>query len=70
MTDYTVEISQIRQAIATGAKVVTYDGGRRVEYDSFESMKARIRYLEDLQAGASGARLSSCSFASFDRGDR
>lgn len=71
MVDYSLEIETLRQAVATGALEVTYDGGRKVRYDNFESLKARIRYLEGLQNDSvSGSSGSSCAFASFDRGDR
>ena len=71
MTDYTAEMIALRKAIATGARRVTYDNGRNVEYDSFEKLKARLSFLENLQNPAGAySRAPTAGFARFDRGDR
>lgn len=71
MVDYSVEITKLREAIASGATEVQYDNGNRVRFDSLEKLVERIRYLEDLQTGGSlSSRLPTAGFAYFDRGDR
>lgn len=69
MADYSVEIAALEKAIATGATRVTYEN-RTVEYASFESLLARLRYLKSVTNGGAGyARPASAGFATFDRGD-
>lgn len=71
MADYTLQIEALKEAIATGALEVTYDGGRKVKYDSFEMMKARIAYLQgEIAAENPVSGRPSVGFASFWRGDR
>lgn len=65
MADYSAEITALKGAIASGATHVSYDG-KTVDYDSFEKMLARLRWLEE-QNGA--APRATAHFASFDRGD-
>lgn len=65
--DFTNEIDAIKRAIATGARVVVY-GGKRIEYDTFDKMLARLNWLETQQAGGVSQR-PAAGFASFDRGD-
>lgn len=68
MTDFTNEIAALRKAIASGATRVSYDG-RTVDYDSYEKLLARLRWLEGEQGIGVQAARPSAGFASFDRGD-
>ncbi len=69
MIDYSKEIAALEKAISSGALEIRNDTGRLIRYDSFESLRARLRFLKEQQAGAA-ARPSSAGFATFDRGDR
>jgi hypothetical protein len=68
MTDYSEEIAALKEAIATGAKRVT-SKDRTVEYDDFDKMMARLRYLEAQNAPAAGSLPPRAGYACFDRGD-
>lgn len=70
LTDFSNEIQGLKEAIASGATRVSYDG-KSVDYDSFEKMLQRLGWLERQQATATGARRGPrAGFATFDRGDR
>lgn len=70
MTDHSAEIAALDKAIATGATRVRYDNGREVEYDSFERLLARRRFLIGLQENPQSTSLPRRSaLAAFDRGD-
>jgi hypothetical protein len=70
MADYSAEIAALDQAIALGATKVQYDNGRIVEYDTFEALLARRRFLIGLQESSTPlARPPRSAFAAFDRGD-
>lgn len=66
MPDYSTEIAALEAAIASGTKLVSYDG-RTVQYSDFNELLARRRFLLDLQSGAPAGRPSTV--ASFSRGD-
>jgi hypothetical protein len=65
--DYSAEIEALKLAIASGATRVSYDG-KSVDYDSFEKMQSRLRWLETQANGGVSTR-PSYAFATFDRGD-
>jgi len=67
MSDYAKELSAIERAIAAGATRVSYDG-KSVEYDSFDKLLARRRWLLAQQNGGRATTPRS-AFAGFDRGD-
>ncbi len=62
--DYAAEILAISKAIASGALRVTYDDGKSVEYDNFDNMLARLRWLKNQQSGTTSG---GSSFVTFDR---
>lgn len=68
--DFSSEIDALKLAIASGATEVAYDG-KRVQYDSFEKLLARLSWLEAQSAQAAGAPITRpvASFASFSRDD-
>lgn len=68
--DFSAEISALKQAIASGATSVSYDG-KSVSYDSFDKMLARLAWLEDQQQfGTTGRSRPRAGFAGFSRDDR
>lgn len=70
MTDFTIEITAIEKAIASGTRSVSY-GDKSVTYDSFEDMLKRLSWMKSQQAAlVSGRRRPGASFASFSRGGR
>ena len=72
MADYTVEITELRQAIASGALEIHIKNGnseRSTKFARFEDLLARLRYLESLQA-AEVRPLSKTGYVGFSRGDR
>lgn len=69
MADYSNEIAALREAIASGAKTVSYEG-KSVTYDDYEALIARLKWLEGQQVAGTPARRHTIGFASFSRGDR
>lgn len=65
MADHTAEIAALKKAIASGVKRVVHNGVD-VEYVDFESLIARLNWLEKLDSESTGAQ---AGLASFDRGD-
>lgn len=66
-TDYSAELAAIERAIASGTTRVSY-GDKSVEYDSFEKLLSRRRWIMNQIAGGVATR-PTAGFASFDRGD-
>ena len=67
-TDLSAELAAIDRAIASGTTHVSY-GDKSVNYDTFEKLLARRRWILNQQAGGVATR-PTAGFASFDRGDR
>lgn len=64
---FSAELIAIEKAIAAGTTRVSYDG-KSVEYDSFEKLLARRRWILAQQNGGVAVNPTS-AVASFDRGD-
>jgi hypothetical protein len=63
------QLSALNAAIAVGATVVTYDGGRRVEYRSLSEMfRIRDHLQNQIAAAAGGSGSRRRTVASFDNG--
>lgn len=63
MTDYTSEIAGLEQAIASGARRVSYDG-KSVDYDDLDAMLRRLAWLKGQATGTTRPR---AGFAGFSR---
>lgn len=67
--DYSVRIAALTDAIASGARSVSYEG-KSVSYGSLEEMMKALAFLQQLQDQANGVRRPVAGFAGFSRGRR
>jgi hypothetical protein len=66
--DFNAEIEALKLAVSSGAMSVEYDG-KKVTYGSRVDLLARLRWLQQQQAGGTLPARPSAGFATFDRGD-